>query len=239
MLRGIARTIYRAIAQAVTAGNAVLYSPAPFPVLYDVMNVASESDGGGAPYNSPAAMATGDRLLVRVIAGANGNDISAPAGFVPLAAVQVGASGQSVGWWYYDVPDATPISDSFAFQEDQSYVLTGYAFQAGTFDSAEPPAIALGVHGAANPDAPILEPGWGDTVGKFWIAATGAVMGGAISAYPLPDNNDYQTSQNSGSSDVDVGICTTADTDEAKDPGTFTQASSSSINQTIAIKGVG
>lgn len=182
----------------------------------------------------PAAVAAGDLLLMHFVNDGNAT-VTTPAGWTLLNSTLNGTQVRS-GWYYKlaagteggtTVDMVTSVAEHAAAQV--------HRFQAGTFDSAVAPAIAVATGTSVSPNPPNLAPAWG-VADTYWIAAYGADDDDATTAWPWTEGQTY-TPSGTGTETCSAASCVLALRVASIDPPTFTMAASEEwVAATVAIK---
>lgn len=184
----------------------------------------------------PATVNAGDLLMMQIATIANGA-VTTPSGWTLMSSVSLGAV-QYVSWYYKvaaGTEGGTTVTVTVGLSCNAAALV--HRIQAGTYSGA--PEIAnVATGNTANPDPPSLSPSWGSAA-TLWIAAfSGRNPGSGTSVYPFANGNTRSAS--GATSDNSQGIaasCWENNTTASRDPGTFTNASSSARQaHTVAVR---
>lgn len=204
------------------------------PIRLSVTPTAFGADTTAHLVAMPAVVEPGDLLLMHFVNDGNAT-VATPAGWTLLNTTLSGTQVRSS--WYWKLADGTEDGTTVDLVTSAAEHASAqvHRFQAGTFDAAVAPAIAVAAGTSVSPNPPNLAPSWGEA-DTYWIAAYGADDDDATTGWPWTEGQTY-TPSGTGSTTCSAASCVLALRVANIDPATFTMAASEEwVAATVAIK---
>ena len=204
------------------------------PIRLSVTPTAFGADTTAHLVAMPAVVEPGDLLLMHFVNDGNAT-VATPAGWTLLNTTLSGTQVRSSWYWKLAAGTEDGTTVDLVTSAAEHAAAQVHRFQAGTFDAAVAPAIAVATGTSVSPNPPNLAPTWGEA-DTYWIAAYGADDDDATTGWPWTEGQTY-TPSGTGTTTCSAASCVLALRVANIDPATFTMAASEEwVAVTIAIK---
>lgn len=204
------------------------------PIRLSVTPTAFGADTTAHLVAMPAVVEPGDLLLMHFVNDGNAT-VATPAGWTLLNTTLSGTQVRSSWYWKLAAGTEDGTTVDLVTSAAEHAAAQVHRFQAGTFDAAVAPAIAVATGTSVSPNPPNLAPSWGEA-DTYWIAAYGADDDDATTGWPWTEGQTY-TPSGTGTTTCSAASCVLALRVASIDPATFTMAASEEwVAATIAIK---
>lgn len=202
-----------------------------FPVVLGQTSTAQTSETDTHPVELPAVVSPGDRLVIQFACLTS--SITAPSGWTFLASdISINTQGN---WYYRDCDGTEGGTDvTFALGTDRRSAAIVNRIQAGTFDPAQPPVIAIATGNDNNPDSPNLSAPWG-LANTLWMSQFCGRSGSPSITYPMP-GGQISINNGSGLDFTEAGSCWEQSSVAGLNPSAYTRVNNRWVAATLAIK---